>query len=532
MKKTLILILSIVLLGISANTFAQQSPKQKGFEVLKDNFLKAQLDFFSSDYMEGRSTIDRGGRLAANYLVSLLQMNGIEPYGDINSDGTRSYFQKIALIKNTVGENNYLKVYTAKSANAEISETFSYNVDYFNASFVNKNVKAELVFAGYGMIDEEIGHNDFVKTNISGKIVVLIDGMPNAHKEYFTKDRKKALRNAKNNGLDYMEECGAIGVITIYNLDTFSKTSEIFAQNKSFYMNETPSPERHRLSFATKSNNRLVSAKVSPKIGRSLVSEEIVNQYIAKADKGTKNSPIAINGKTLELNCSVKSQNVVAYNVIGRMKGKDSSKSFVIGAHYDHFGIKDGYIWNGADDNGSGTIGVMAAAAAFAATGEKPNYDIIFAAWTGEELGLIGSQYFVDNRNEFYPETEIVCNINYDMLAREYTKDESTIKFDYEYHAARPEYRTYGENNIKEYNLKLTPIFGALTQDDYTGATDYIPFFYDANISFMAFYAGHHVDYHKISDESHKLNWNKFYDLVRLGYLNTYDIVKNYKATK
>ena len=84
-------------------------------------------------------------------------------------------------------------------------------------------------------------------------------------------------------------------------------------------------------------------------------------------------------------------------NILGIIEGKNPDKFIVLGAHYDHVGIGNGYIWNGADDNGSGTVGVMTIAKAIMATGEKPENSIIFAFWTAEEEGLLGSRYYVRN---------------------------------------------------------------------------------------------------------------------------------------
>ena len=125
-----------------------------------------------------------------------------------------------------------------------------------------------------------------------------------------------------------------------------------------------------------------------------------------------------------------------------------------MGAHYDHLGKFDGWIWNGADDNASGTVGVMTIAKAFKATGKKPEKSVIFAAWTGEEKGLWGSKYFVQEAKK--KDMNVVLNLNYDMIARDVESDTLKNKASMVYTKANSGIEEITKKNIEVNNIALS----------------------------------------------------------------------------
>ena len=142
---------------------------------------------------------------------------------------------------------------------------------------------------------------------------------------------------------------------------------------------------------------------------------------------------------------TVKKEAVRVRNIIGIIEGRDPDQYIVLGAHYDHMGSKGGYIWNGADDNGSGTVGILTLAKAIMETGIKPEKNIIIALWTAEETGLLGSRYFVDNLP--FPRERIKLNLNFDMISR-YVSDDSPKKVTMTYTDSHPGFRTITEENL------------------------------------------------------------------------------------
>ena len=122
-----------------------------------------------------------------------------------------------------------------------------------------------------------------------------------------------------------------------------------------------------------------------------------------------------IKNKKLHVKTCLEAKTIKCRNVLGMIEGKNPDEIIVVGGHYDHLGIHDGFIWNGADDNASGTVGVMTIAKAFMASGVQPEKTIIFAAWTGEEKGLYGSKYFVSKAEKEHGKVILKLKFRHDF---------------------------------------------------------------------------------------------------------------------
>jgi len=225
-----------------------------------------------------------------------------------------------------------------------------------------------------------------------------------------------------------------------------------------------------------------------------------------------------LTGKKLSLKTSIDSKLIRAQNVVGVLPGTDTTEIIVIGAHYDHLGIHDGWIWNGADDNASGTVGVMSIAKAFAATGEKPEKTIVFCAWTGEEKGLLGSRYFAEHP---YQDAKMLLNLNYDMISRDNTNDTLGVKCSMNYTKAYPVLKELTEKNIKAYDLSLDVAFRPAARP--RGGSDHSSFS-AKDVPIMYFMAGFPPEYHQPDDHIELVNFPKMTDIIKLGYLNIWDL--------
>lgn len=140
-----------------------------------------------------------------------------------------------------------------------------------------------------------------------------------------------------------------------------------------------------------------------------------------KIDSTFKPASMDLAGAKMTIATTAKVSLVRCKNVLGLIEGSDpklKDEYFVVGAHFDHLGAWDGYVWNGADDNGSGSVGVLNIAKAIAASPVKPKRTVIFALWTGEEKGLLGSRYYAQNPT--FPIEKTVGYLNYDMISRPY----------------------------------------------------------------------------------------------------------------
>lgn len=213
-------------------------------------------------------------------------------------------------------------------------------------------------------------------------------------------------------------------------------------------------------------------------------------------------------------------------NVLGIIPGKDQSQYVIVGAHYDHLGMDEDLsgdkIYNGADDNASGVSAVMQIARAFVESGEKPERNIIFAFWDGEENGLLGSDYFI--RNCMFKQ-DIKGYLNFDMIGR--NTDESKPNYVvYFYSDSNPIFESWLKNDIKKYNLKLEPDYRAT--DTSLGGSDNRTFGKN-NIPIIWYHTDGHPDYHKVSDTADKLNYTKLLDITRAAYLNAWNLANEKK---
>lgn len=217
-------------------------------------------------------------------------------------------------------------------------------------------------------------------------------------------------------------------------------------------------------------------------------------------------------------------------NVIGCIQGKYTDQIVIIGAHYDHLGIMknstNDSIYNGADDNASGVSAVLQIAKAFVESGEKPIRTVVFALWDGEEVGLLGSSYFVENYYNSIPVFPLVSAptikgyVNCDMIGRNKTELDVTHVVSY-FSPERPEFGEWIKDGIEEYGLNLTPEFRSM--NDVPGGSDHIPF-QQKGIPVIFYNTDLHPDYHKPSDEADKINYDKVVDVTKIAFLNLWNM--------
>jgi Zn-dependent M28 family amino/carboxypeptidase len=201
------------------------------------------------------------------------------------------------------------------------------------------------------------------------------------------------------------------------------------------------------------------------------------------------------------------------------IEGENPNEFVAIGGHMDHMGMDNGKIWNGADDNASGTVAVMTIARAFAASGVKPKRTILFCAWTGEEEGLLGSEYFTE-----YPSMGKIADysfyMNFDMISRDVATDTLKNKAGVTYTKAYPKLEEITKQAVSQYKLNLNLSYTA--SETPSGGSDYTAFAQN-KIPVIAWMAAMHPDYHQPSDQVSLINWNKMLDIVKLGYLQVWE---------
>ena len=462
MKK--IIFLSFILSFITTSlNWGQVTPAEKGLQAITSEAIKAQLEFLASDWTEGRETGEKGEFISSDYIACILRVYGIKPGGDYfqpgelsdNPDRTgRSFFQNFILIRTEPDTDQILKI---KSVNSEAIKTISLtnNVDFtLRPVAYDLEIEAPVVFAGYGFKDDNLRYNDFNKLDIKDKFILKISGVPGFAKEKLTPAQ---ISTYSSELAIIARDLGAVGIIE------FDPNSTVVGSPmRRNFNNMAPAESNPYLSKSNsiftipgkKNPDNLIRINVSLKTANEILkgTGNSVEDYIKKADRNNGYNYPLMTGKTIYLKSGSKNTSVTVRNVISVIEGNNPDQVIVLGAHYDHLGIRNGYIFNGADDNASGTVGVMTLAKAIMETGKKPEKSIVIALWTAEEKGLLGSKYYVSNLT--YPLKNLRLNVNFDMISR-YISDNETDKVIMTYSSTCPGFRKITEENLKKYNFDL-----------------------------------------------------------------------------
>jgi hypothetical protein len=528
MKKNLLSMLFFVSITITPNR-GQSTPVEKGLQTITQDALQAQLGFLASDWMQGRAAGERGEYLAADYIASILQLYGVKPGGDLlagrnhsdnNTSRQRSYFQDFVLLKTIAGDE---QLFSLKTSDVKMSKTinFTRNVDFtVRASDPGMEIEAPVVFTGYGFKMDKIKYNSFSKINVKGKFILRISGIP----EFILESQNRSEIEASYKSTEAeLREMGVLGIIEFnpqYALVGYPERKEFLNMSPS---ETTPQPENQNIRWTIpgkKPADNLVRISISVKTANEILKGSGINidDYIKKADMNESYPIPPLTDKTIYLKTSVKTTQVTVRNILGIIEGANPDQFIVVGAHYDHMGISKGYIWNGADDNGSGTVGVMTLARAIMETGKKPEKTIIISLWTAEEEGLLGSRYYVEHTT--YPLKNVKLYINFDMISR-YISDDEPKKVTMTYTSSFSRLRDITAVNLEKHTIDLTVDYQPSA--DPPGGSDHRSFV-AAGIPIMRFKPGHREEYHTPGDEVGTVDWDIMEKIIRISFANTWEL--------
>lgn len=557
----MIVLAGLLFLAI-APQYAQDSARDKGYQAITKEAIQGQLEFLSSDWMEGREAGTRGEYMSSDYIASIFKLYGLLPGGDAEPrfgrmggrppagsgaqqqrpEPKRTYFQNFNLVESSPGPVQEMSIIT-KSGTGFRSVDFDYHTDFsVNPGQVGVEAEVPVVFVGYGLVDEKNGYDDLKGLDLKGKFVIKLSGFPgqvDVNSKTYEKfkpaqpvaDPNQAFARFRERGGGGMNawatQRGAIGIIE-YSAGSYPTpqwaANVPFRTNTSTYESDVP-PSRTRKSMrlmGDKLDAGLISLQVTERVINEIISGlnmdfTAIEKQIAETGKPASRE---LTGKFIRVKTTVDSRIVRVRNVIGVLEGKNTDEIIVIGGHYDHLGKQDGFIYNGADDNASGTVGVMTIAKAMTASGVKPEKTIVFAAWTAEEKGLIGSNYFVQHP---YKE-KILCNLNYDMISRDNRGETGGSKITVNYSNKFPQSKELVEKYNTEKNLGLEITFRGSEQPG--GGSDHASFS-AKGIPIYYFEAGMPEEYHQFTDHVELVNWDKMLKIIQLGYLSIFELANS-----
>jgi len=418
-QKSLRLLLALLLLAPSA--FAQTTAKPSAAPDVER--LRAHVTYLASEKLEGRRTGTGGAQEAARYVAREFRRLGLRPAGNTPTDDLTetSYFQEFPYVAGVeLGKGNALTAtrrVDATSPGAPMAIDFRIGEDWMPLGFGSSGkVEAPVVFVGYGITAAEQSHDDYRGAGASGKVALAFAGTPDGDNPHgrFTRAGELRFKAAA------ARAAGARALVVI-------ATDESFKGDRLSRLRYDNAGGDAGLPVAVIS--RQAAAKVLGLAGAPLLAE-----FEKSLRGGGGGGPSAVvqdaelgRGVVLNLTTDVVRKNAPAANVVGILEGSDAklkSEVIVLGAHYDHLGRggegslagREGEIHHGADDNASGTAGLLELARLFAAEKGKLRRTVVFIAFGGEEEGLIGSSHYVQNPAR--PLAQTVAMLNMDMIGR------------------------------------------------------------------------------------------------------------------
>ncbi len=415
-----------------------------GLETITGEDAGAYVSFIASDLMEGRLTAGRGYAVASHFAATLFKTWGILPAGDIGGAGGprsggkkpgRSYFQNIPLVRMTNRTGKITMEYTGPGGVTR-SRVFLQDKDYQDWDRrAEGNLGAPVVFGGYGLREKSIGYDDYKRLDVKGKWVLVLPSVPgrdNPDSPFNKGDLKK--KYASPRGLFRLKveaagSRGAVGVLMVEDL------SGVFPGVHQTVLRGRKTNDREAIIPGRRPGFRFANpipwwTERTPAIGVSRHMADVLLGYMGKSTAGVgkvaasdfKSCSSVMPGVFLKLERQMDSELVQCRNVLGYIEGSGpelKKEAVVICAHLDHDGKRGGYIFNGADDNGSGSAALLEIAHAFAVNPVKPKRSVIFALLTGEEPALLGSRYYV--AHPFFPLDKTLVCLNLDMMSRQWS---------------------------------------------------------------------------------------------------------------
>jgi hypothetical protein len=378
---------TIISLALSAYLFLSPALAQNKKASFDGQAAFTYTKILADDAMLGRRSGEPGGRMAAEYIASKLKEWGLEPAGDRGS-----FFQDFTFEYHSVARDASLAVFAA-----EKKRDFVYGEDWRQQRYSGSaQVSADIVFVGYGISAPQKGYDDYSGMDVKGKLALFSTDSPRRLAEKLTDEAQF------QNRVKAAQDHGACGVLTFRSVTQATGVGAFRARLPK---------DMYRPDFAIIS----LESKIVDFIFKHLLTDP----RTAFREVETTGKPQSLDtGVRCSVNLKVTfDEKRPAQNVLAKISGADRSlknEYVIVGGHYDHLGIDPtGDVFNGADDNASGTAVVMEVARTMKLNQAKPKRTVIFALWGAEEEGLLGSKHYTEN--PLCPLEKTVAYINLDM---------------------------------------------------------------------------------------------------------------------
>ena len=487
------------------------SQANKYVNYINAHSARKHLEYLASDELEGREAGEKGQKLAGAYLMQNFSEYGLPPLKG-------KYFQRFNL---RVNSPNKIKI-LINGDTLNYFEDFIHNSDFADTDFL----EARSVFIGFGIEDEK--YNELEGMDVQDKVVFMLDSEPRNKKGKYivSGDIKHSEWNDRSLKIKNLVEKGVRAIVLVSpNFERYTTSYAHSFQSSKMKLASDPYGVDVPLVFISETKANLLLRKGGVSIG--------LNKIISKISKKEKPWSKVLNLK-IGMHSNMVNDKITSENVLGFVEGTDKKEEFVIvTAHYDHIGKHDGHIFNGADDDGSGTTALLMMAEAFSkakSDGFGPRRSVLFMPVSAEEKGLLGSRYY--SENPIIPLENTVADLNIDMIGRvdKVHHDRDGIP--------NPNYvyiigSDFLSSELHEINEEQNEIHTNLDLDYTFNSIDDSNHFYQRSdhynfakhgIPVIFYFNGTHKDYHKHTDTVEKIDFKKIAKITKLIYFTAWEL--------
>ena len=507
--------------------------ERPGFQRIRESDLRADLGFLASDATQGRMSLQPGDEVAAQWIAAEFAKAGLEPAAQ-DTSGRASFFQDVPLIEYRPDrDKNFVSLSRA-------GQTRTWKTpDLLGGYHDDVVVSTSVVFAGYGITAPGLDYDDYRNLDVRGKIVLIFEHEPQENDARSRFNGTGNTRYATNRVKGLIAQAhGAVAVLILGEPNRQHPSNlERIARIGGSVTRSVPIPGQ----ILVNDELHIPVVTVSDAFGRELLASagETPQALQSAIDQDLSNHSTELKDSQVTLHLENRSRTTgVTQNVAGLLKGTDpklAPDTIIISAHHDHDGAIPNAaggsdIWHGADDNGSGTVGVVELARAFGANAARPKRSILFVVFAAEERGLLGAYYMA--AHPLRPLETTRAMINFDMIGRDESPSEQTnglidIPADTSNRlnligaAYSPDYqRTVAAAN-RAVGLDLDERFDHENALNVFFRSDQFPFVLHDVPAFWWF-TGFHPDYHHITDSADKIDYRKMAKILRLAYLSAW----------
>jgi hypothetical protein len=494
---------AIVIVSLVCTTVvAQQSLPKDAFDAFKQERYERHLNFLASDAMRGRNTPSPELERAADYIAEHFKKIGLEPIG-------ASYKLPYTLYRPDIDTSSAV-TYLRINRNGTTQE-FRLGKDFipFDATGDQSVKDLPVAYVGFGITAPEYDYDDYAGIDVTDRVVIAFRGEPEGgdttkfRGAAFT--RYSSVQEKVRNALMH-------GASAILLVDAIRAPRKPLVTGYSWPALFPNARSGRGLTLPDGPNSIVVQHIGEAVVDATLGSLDVLREYVRQIDATYRTNSKQLDGLTITTAVKLAPEPIIVHNVAGILRGTEKPDEYaVMGAHYDHVGVgranADGdSIYNGADDNASGTTSLMVAAEALAGSKTRPARSIVFVAFSGEEKGLLGSKAYAANSP--LPMNKCVAMINTDMIGR---CEENKVSI--------------GGNERCPDLVKINEEENAKTSAPFSLAYDIEQYFFRSDqasfamkrIPVLFYFTGEHKDYHKVTDEIAKINFRDLLGISRLA---------------